>query len=470
MKPIFAVVSILVLPYFIACSDSSNARVEPSVDAGNEEDANENVLDASAGSDAPPEKDATTDAVTAKDASTNGGKALWTSQFGNGSENRANAVAVDASGNILVGGYTQGAFTGQTSAGAIDAFLRKCDPSGAELWTKQFGTSGSEHVAAVSVDSSGDIVVVGGTTGTLPGEASAGDFDAYVRKYDTAGTVLWTKQFGTSTADYARAVSVDTSGNIVVVGFTGASLPGQTSAGSVDIFVRKYDSAGSLLWTKQFGTTGADDATAVAFDANGKIVVAGTVPSALPGQKAFGGADVFVRKYDSAGAELWTAQFGSTMSDGVSGVTTDASGNIAISGATNGALPGQTNAGGFDAFARKYDGSGTELWTTQFGSADADYAVAVRSDTSGNLAVAGYTAGKLPGQKAAGGNDPFVRKLDGKGADLWTFQFGSANRDEASSVAVDASGNIVIAGFTLGALPGQSALGQEDAFVAKFGP
>jgi hypothetical protein len=75
------------------------------------------------------------------------------------------------------------------------------------------------------------------TQGTLPGQSSAGGADAFVRKYDAAGAEVWTRQFGTASGDFAYSVSVGSDGSVLVAGNTDGTLPGQSSAGSGDAFV-----------------------------------------------------------------------------------------------------------------------------------------------------------------------------------------------------------------------------------------
>ncbi len=106
-------------------------------------------------------------------------------------------------------------------------------------WTRQFGGSSiaQDQAWGISVDASG-IYVFGETWGTLPGQTSAGSVDAFVRKYDADGTEVWTRQFGSSSGDQPFGISVDASG-IYVAGLTAGTLPGQTSAGSADAFVVK---------------------------------------------------------------------------------------------------------------------------------------------------------------------------------------------------------------------------------------
>ncbi len=168
---------------------------------------------------------------------------VWTQQFGMSGLDAAIGVAVDGTG-VYVSGVTEGAFPGQVSAGDRDAFVRKYDANGNELWTRQFGTSGSDAATVIAVDGTG-VYASGYTVGTLPGQTSSGGTDAFVRKYDAAGTEGWTHQFGTSASDGAGGISVDGTA-AYVVGETGGTLPGQTSAGGSDAFVVKLVSLAIL--------------------------------------------------------------------------------------------------------------------------------------------------------------------------------------------------------------------------------
>src|SRR3989304_3425820 len=113
----------------------------------------------------------------------------------------------------------------------------------------------------------------------------------------------------------------------------------------------------------------------------------------------------------------YVRQFGSAYWDRANGVAVDRAGNIVVAGATLGGLPGNTQTGGaYDAFVRKLSPEGIELWTRQFGSSAADGALAVGGYGTGNIIVAGPTEATLPGQTSAGGEDAFVRKLSPEGA------------------------------------------------------
>ena len=376
--------------------------------------------------------------------------------FGTAGNDRAASVSADPSG-VYVAGHVGGALPGQTFAGTEDAFVRKLDPAGNELWTRQFGTVFMDRAGAIAAHA-GVVYAAGLTGGALPGQVSAGQSDAFVRSYDDAGNELWTRQFGTVYPDDAAGVAAD-AGGVYVAGNTQGALPGQVAAGGLsDAFVRKYDPAGNELWTRQFGTPGDDFVAGVAADASG-VYVAGRTSGAL--QAPAGLSDAFVRKYDPAGNELWTRQFGTPTVDAVSGVSVGA-GHVYVVGYTFGAL--EAPAGSFDAFVRKYDPAGNELWTRQFGSAAWDQANGVTAD-DGGLSVAGQTEGVLPGQHSAGLRDAFVRRYNATGDELWTRQFGTERIDEASGLAV--TGGVTYAGGASGnPVIGEGGSANFEAFLA----
>src|SRR3990172_3537956 len=329
---------------------------------------------------------------------------------------------VDTSGDSAYAvGWTEGSFPGQMNAGLSDVFVRKYDGDGNVVWTRQFGTGATEGACGVAVDTSG-VYAAGSTNGAFPGQTNAGNYDPFVRKYDGDGNALWTRQFGTSSVDYCTDLFVYESA-VYVSGFTEGALPGQTSAGGRDAFVRKYDADGNVVWTRQFGTSAAEWANDIQVGASGVYVTGPTEGGTFPGQTSAGGRDVFVRKYDADGNVAWTRQFGTSSTDDSSGISGDDS-SLYVSGSTVGTLPDQTSSGGRDAFVRKYDSDGNAAWTRQFGTSSFDRSYAISSDAS-SVYLGGSTSGTLPGQTSAGGYDPFVRKYDSDGNAVWTRQFGS---------------------------------------------
>jgi len=165
-----------------------------------------------------------------------------------------------------------------------------------------------------------------------------------------------TYQLGTSSDDLAYGIATDSSANVYVTGFTMGGLDG-TNAGSYDIFLVKYNSSGTKQWTKQLGTSSYDYASGVATDSSANVYVTGVTMGGLDGTNA-GSADIFLVKYNSSGTKQWTKQLGTSGIDSGNGVATDSSANVYVTGSTTGGLDGNTSAGSYDLFVAKYSSSG----------------------------------------------------------------------------------------------------------------
>lgn len=390
----------------------------------------------------------------------------WTSQFGTRHPDDANGLAMDRAGNLFVVGQTFGEFPGQKNAGMIDGFIRRYDMSGAEVWTRQFGSNERDIPKGVTLDDAGNVYMVGQTFGSLPGQASAGGWDAFLRKYTPTGDEVWTRQFGGGGAESAASVRVDPAGNAYVVGGTRAALPGQTNIGDYDGFIVKFDPVGNQVWVRQFGTTVEDYTLAVTLDRDGNPILAGETSGLLAGAAAAGGLDGFVRQYDRDGNVVWTRQFGSPLDDFAVGAAVGPSGEVLAVGTTGGALPGQKSAGEADAFIVAFTGHGGILWARQFGTSGVDDAEAIGFDAAGHPIVAGRVNGPLGDSPSSGGSDAFLAATGSTGGFLWVRQIGGAADDYAMALAIG-QGGFYIAGGTTGALPGQTHIGERDAFVVR---
>lgn len=372
--------------------------------------------------------------------------------FGSSGYDYANGLARHSSGVYAVG-YTDGNLHG-TPKGGGDAFVRKVDTGGSVIWGKQFGTPSYEAAESVASDSSNNAYVVGTTYGSLAG--SRGGSDIFVRKYTSSGSVAWTKQFGTTDYDYGSDVVVYGS-NVYVVGSTPGSIAG--SKGSWDAFVRKYSSSGSILWTRQFGTSAEDLSNDVAVDGSGNIYVVGYTYGSLSGSNG-GGSDMFIRKYSASGSVLWTKQLHYSDYDYAQAVTVSGSSVYLVGGfyyANNSSDP--------DVRVVKYSTSGSKTWDYGFGPSGYDYVADVTADSSG-VTFAGYTYTSFAGTNQGGG-DGYVYKLKPDGTYAWAKQLGTSEFDATQAVLARSSSETYAAGYTYGVL-GSVNSGSADAFLRRL--
>jgi Beta-propeller repeat len=192
----------------------------------------------------------------------------------------------------------------------------------------------------------------------------------------------WQDQRGTAQEDVAMGVAVgfERSANVsgydfrlFTVGHTRGALDGNVHGGGfqkADLFLARHEIDGTHRWTRQLGGLQDDFATDVAVQCNlvpdpmpscAAVHVAGYSAGAFDGNATAGGVDAILVKYDLNGAKLWSRQLGSAQADHAWGVASDSAGNTFVVGNTGGILPGATRAGATDAFIAKYDAAGTRL-------------------------------------------------------------------------------------------------------------
>ena len=258
------------------------------------------------------------------------GTKVWTRQLGAGPEGlEALAITAGPDGSIYIGGYTGPNLDGQsTSASNFDAFVIKYSPDGARVWTRVLNSSNGATTRALSTGLDGSVYVVGHTVSNLDDQANNGMVDAFITQYSSDGTKTWTRLLGTSGIDQARAVTRGLDGSIYVGGFTSGDLDGQANKGGFDAFVTKYNSDGTKVWTQLVGTGGNDYAYALTTALDGFIYVCGTTNDNLDGNTSNGGQDAFVSKFNPDGTKVWTRLLGSIASESGLGLTAGLDGSI----------------------------------------------------------------------------------------------------------------------------------------------
>lgn len=344
------------------------------------------------------------------------GSVAWTRLIGTSSEDGALAVGTAFDGSVYVAGVTFGALDGQVASGSADAFVTKFDSNGTKAWTRLLGTSGDEYAQGVATGSDGSIYVAGYSWGSLDGESNGGNADAFLTKFNANGTKAWTRLLGTSGNNSANAITTSADGSIYIAGSTQGNLEGQTNAGSADAFVAKFSSDGTKVWTRLIGSTSSDVALSISSATDGSVYIAGMTQGAFDSNSYSGGDyDAFVTKIDSNGVKVWTKLFGTSGIDVANSIITGDDSSVYIGGYTNGNLDGVGNSGGgADAFLTKYGADGSKIWTKLVGTPSSDEASAV-AFVSGGLAtgggivyVAGLTSGNLGGEQNPAGSAGFV--------------------------------------------------------------
>ena len=265
----------------------------------------------------------------------------YSAVMGGGHDNAATAIASDPSGNVYVAGWTDSADFPLANpfqpafGGEIDAFVLKLNPSGnALLYATFLGGSQDDLAFGIAVDASGEATVTGWTQSPNFPVASASQSslrggagqDAFVTKLSSAGDALiFSTYLGGSGTDSGYAVAVSPLGNVYVTGDTQSSdfptyLPAQSAyAGAQDAFVTVYSPSGVVAYSSYLGGNGQDHAAAIAVDSSANMIVAGSTystnfPVAFPVQSHnAGGEDAFAVKLSPTGALLFGTYLGGSL-------------------------------------------------------------------------------------------------------------------------------------------------------------
>jgi hypothetical protein len=353
---------------------------------------------------------------------------LWVRRY-NSPDNRSDwpyAIALDASGNIYVSGYSMDSTT------SADYATVKYRPNGDTAWVRRYNGPGNDwdQVSAMAVDNRGNVYVTGysAQSSILPYNQ-----DYATIKYDSSGNELWVKRYNGSADgnDYAYAIAVDTSGNIYVTG------QGQETGTNVDYTTIKYLPNGDTAWVRRYNglNNGYDVAYAITVDDSGYIYVTGYADDG--GSQVINATTV---KYAPNGNVAWVSSYNNGLDYGKA---------LAVDKLHNVYVTGYSGMGAsFDYFTVKYRTHGDTAWTRRYNGTgnEWDEAVKIAVDDSGNVYETGFSFG------IGTYRDYLTIKYDSVGTELWTARYNGPgnNTDEPRGLAIDVSGNVYVTGFSLG--------------------
>ena len=423
---------------------------------------------------------------------------VWGRVFGDAGAQAGFSVTSTPAGEVLLAGRFGGSvnFGGGAlqSAGELDVFVAKLDASSGHLWSRQlFGDEPNEdRTPSIAADAAGGVVLTSGFTTSVDMGAgvvkSAGDSDILLAKYDAAGNHVWSKHFGDASSQIPRGIAVDPAGHTIVAGSFEGTVDfggGPLTALGIDVFVAKFDAAGGHVFSKRLGGALVDDASAVAVDASGNILLAGhfegNVDFGGGPLTSAGGADIFVLKLNPSGAHVWSKAGGGDVTSFVD-LAAGPSGEVIAGGYSQAAVDfgggPLVSAGSLDIFIAKLDANGGHAWSYRFGDAAAQLGLGVAVDAGGNAAITGRFKGAadfgLGPLVSAGGDDVFVAKLAPSGSPLWSQRYGEMLGQNGRDVAFDAAGYVLITGWMSGTADfGSGPLlgaGGTDVLLARLAP
>jgi len=383
----------------------------------------------------------------------------------------------------------------------MDIVLAKYSAAGDLQWSRLWSGSSYLYPTAMVTDPVGAVIVAGRFYGTVNFGggplSSVGGYSLFLVKYSGSGQHLWSRAYGGSGSIFPADLAMNAQGELLVAGY----LSGTTDLGggartsvsnSKDIFLAKYAADGRHLWSKLYGGSGDDRATAVAVDSvTGDIVLTGWFNGSIDfGSGALvsaGGEDAFVAMVFPAGDPLWSRRYGGTGLDEGRGVGIDASGNVVLgavfSNTVNfGGANLTSNSGSLDIALAQYSASGAHQWSKRFGSSLTDMVEDLAVNPNGDIAMTGISNNgiNLGGANLLGNGsyDVLLAKYTSTGAHVWSKRAGALYDDRPGKLAIDDAGEVTATGYFIEKVDfGNGELvnvgggtGGADGFLVRFAP
>lgn len=317
--------------------------------------------------------------------------------------------------------------------------------------------------------------------------------DFFVAKFDGDGNEIWVHDGGGSGNDSTLNVKTAPDGSIYIVGYFSSQTMNLgsysvTNAGGIDIFIAKYNAAGSVQWLKSFGGSGYEQTEDIAIDGSGNIYIAGYYGSPELSFGSFtlenqGINDIFVVKMDPDGNPVWAVSEGGDMFEGATAISVKNEGEVYITGyfGTDEIQFGDTtltNTGVQTIFITKYNSDGTVAWAKAGQGSSMDMSTGILVDDSGNLYSTGYMDSPSVNFDGIilnnnGGNDIYLVQYTSDGEIVFAENYGGSGTDAGRALAKDANGNILITGdFSSSSVSfGDHSVytsGGADIFIAKI--
>ena len=298
------------------------------------------------------------------------------------------------------------------------------------LIVKRWGGPENDAAMAVARDSAGNIYTTGWTNSY--GSISSTPSEMFVIKYDSAGSLLWQRTWGGGGTDGGNSIAVTQAGDIYITGSTDSFGVVSTT----DVFLIKYTTDGSLVWQRTWGGNSSDRVFEVALDENAvpvHIYVTGATNSFGSGYD-----DAFLLSYDASGTLNWQRVWGGTASDGANALNVDSLGNIYVAGGTN-----SFGSNSYDAFLLKYDSSGSLVWQRTLGDIGDEITKDIVIDASDGIYITGDAIGY-----GTGAYDIFLANYNSAGTVVWQTIWGGPAGDELAQTIGVSGQNIYVSGYT----------------------
>ncbi|MBV6441714.1 MAG: hypothetical protein EPGJADBJ_03402 [Saprospiraceae bacterium] len=359
------------------------------------------------------------------------GDIQWQNTVGGSGIDQLYSIQQTTDGGYILGGFSNSNISGdktENSQGGDDCWVVKLDPAGIIQWQNTIGGSSDDRLLLHSFQQTADNGYIIGSTSDShisgdKSENSEGDWDYWVVKLNSAGTIQWQNTIGGSDGDEVSAIQQTADGGYILGGRSGSNISGdktENSEGSWDYWVVKLDSAGTIQWQNTIGGSFEDGITSIQLTPDGGYLLGGYSHSNLSGDKtenSEGERDYWVVKLNPVGNVLWQKTIGGNSDDFLIDIQLTNDGGYLLGGWSRSNISGdktENSQGGYDYWIVKLDAVGNIRWQKTIGGNGNDYIYSIQQTADSGFFFGGYSYSNLSGDKTENGKgwtDYWVIKL-----------------------------------------------------------
>lgn len=413
----------------------------------------------------------------------------WAQTFG--------GAGADIAGNMLIthGGYLISATTGSNDTfisgnhGDKDIWLSMLDSAHNPLWSRCYGGSGLEQVTAGSclqATGDGNYVFAGGSY-SVNGDLTAnkGSQDGWIVKIDTAGNILWQKNYGGSRADMINTVQETADSGFLFAGQSASDDSGLTdhhgNNSTSDGWIGKTDKNGNLIWQRSLGGSATDWINKIQLLDDGSIIAGistGSIDGDIPNHPMGTGYDICLMKLrQSDGQIIWRKMIASSKQDVLETINELRDGTILVSvinGATNGSFSACTHSN--DAILMNIDTAGNNIWIREYGGSRMDGITSITETADSGLLMCGISSsnnGDLTQHYGdSTSSDIWILKTNKDGSIRWQGSYGGTDNEAPGNMVATSDSACVVFCSTLSSdsdLVNFTNHGNYDLWLFKIG-
>ncbi|CAM3257268.1 T9SS type A sorting domain-containing protein [Aequorivita lipolytica] len=312
----------------------------------------------------------------------------------------------------------------ENSRGLDDYWIVKLDTSGNVEWDKTIGGSDSESLPQIRVANDG-YFISGGSRSNISGdktENAIGEDDYWLLKLDLSGNIVWQKTIGGSSSDSFSTMVLTSDGGCILGGYSDSNISGnktENSKGEYDYWIIKLSSSGTIEWDKTIGGSQTDVLNSVIQTSDNGFLLSGRSSSDISGDKtedSLGSSDFWIVKLNSSGNLEWQNTIGGNDIDQAYSANQTSDGGYIIGGFSRSDISGdktENGQGNFDCWLVKINNVGIIEWQNTIGGSEIDGITSVIQASDGNYILGGNSQSNISGDKtenSRGGQDYWIIK------------------------------------------------------------